>query len=157
MSEHNGIHIARIEDSPPAKTSTTNAASNGELVVVKDKMEQTLKLLTELADHVSQIAPEHKHTFEDAKAAINEFGMLLLHGHSTNGGVTRIVAPMPGVVMRCEKKPGEQVKKGDVVLILDAMKVENPIMVPVGGKLISVRYREGQRVAKGAVLAVVNH
>lgn len=134
-----------------------NGNGNGTRVVT-EKIDQAVKLLAELADHAGAIAPEHKHVFDDARAAISEFGMLMMHApEGMNGNVTRIVAPMPGVVLRCEKKAGEPVKKGDVVVILDAMKVENPIQVPVNGKIISIRHREGERVAKGSVLAIVKH
>ncbi len=131
---------------------------NGTMRGLTEKMDQAVKLLAELAEDVGQIAPEQKHVFEDARAAIGEFGMLVMHApEGVSGDVTRIVAPMPGVVLRCEKKAGEPVKKGDIVVILDAMKVENPIQVPVNGKIISIRHREGERVAKGSVLAIVKH
>lgn len=123
-----------------------------------EKMNQATGLLAELAEHIGAIAPEHKHVFDDARTAINEVEMLLTHAPEGAGGnVTRIVAPMPGVVLRCEKKPGDHVKKGDIVVILDAMKVENPIQIPVNGKVINIRHREGERVAKGSVLAIIKH
>ncbi len=123
-----------------------------------EKINQATGLLAELADHVGAIAPEHKHVFDDARVAITEVEMLLTYApEGVNGNVTRIVAPMPGVVLRCEKKPGDHVNKGDIIVILDAMKVENPIQVPVNGKVINIRHREGERVAKGSVLAIVKH
>jgi pyruvate carboxylase subunit B len=71
-----------------------------------------------------------------------------------NGG-TPVVAPMPGMIIRCEKKTGDEVKQGDVVLILEAMKMENSITAPVAGKIVSNHCEAGQSVAKGAVLAVI--
>jgi biotin carboxyl carrier protein len=132
------------------------ANGNGNIRVLTERMEQAVKLLVELADDVGRIAPEQKHVFDDARAAINEFGMLLTNAtDGVSGSVTRIVAPMPGVIVRCEKKAGEHVKKGDIVVVLDAMKVENPIQIPVNGRILTIRCREGERVAKGSVLAVV--
>lgn len=146
----------KAPDNGNGQAHVAPANGNGEMRVVTEKIEQTVKMLAELADNVGKFAPEHKHVFEDARAAINEFGMLVMHSaDGLNGSVTRIVAPMPGVVMRCEKKVGEHVKKGEVVVLLEAMKVENPIQVPVNGQIISIRHREGERVAKGSVLAVV--
>lgn len=131
---------------------------NGHARELSDKMDQAVKLLAELADQVGTVAPEHKHVFDDARAAITEFGMLVIHApEGVNGNLTRIVAPMPGVVLRCDRKPGDHVKKGDVVLILDAMKVENPIQAPEKGTIINIRPREGERVAKGSVLAIIKH
>jgi pyruvate carboxylase subunit B len=73
---------------------------------------------------------------------------------SVNGG-TPVVAPMPGMIIRCEKNTGDEVKKGDVILILEAMKMENSITAPVAGKIVSNHCESGQSVAKGAVLAVI--
>jgi pyruvate carboxylase subunit B len=70
-------------------------------------------------------------------------------------GGTPIRAPMPGMIIRYEKKVGDEVKKGDVVLILEAMKMENSITAPVGGKVIQTPCEKGQSVAKDAVLAVI--
>ncbi len=141
----------------PGNGSNAPAGAHGELHVITQKMEQSTKLLAELAEHAGRIAPDYKRIFEEARAAIDDFGTVLQAPGNGNGHrVTQIVAPMPGVIMRCEKKVGEEVKKGDVVVILDAMKVENPIKVPVTGKLISIRHGQGERVAKGSVLAVVN-
>jgi pyruvate carboxylase subunit B len=68
---------------------------------------------------------------------------------------TSIVAPMPGMIIRYEKNVGDEVKTGDVVLILEAMKMENAITAPVAGKILANHYQAGQSVAKGAVLAVI--
>lgn len=147
---------ANMPDNSNGHSHVAPENGNGEMRVVTEKIEQTVRMLAELADKVSRFAPEHKHVFDDARTAISDFGMLVMHApEGVNGSVTRIVAPMPGVVMRCEKKVGEHVKKGEVVVLLEAMKVENPIQVPVSGKIISIRHHEGERVAKGSVLALV--
>jgi biotin carboxyl carrier protein len=67
---------------------------------------------------------------------------------------TKLLAPMPGVVTICEKQVGEDVSEGDVVLVLEAMKMENLITAPIAGKLLSSCH-EGERVGKGAVLAMI--
>lgn len=67
---------------------------------------------------------------------------------------TRLLAPMPGVVTICEKQIGDAVCEGDVVLILEAMKMENLVTAPVSGKLVS-SCSEGERVTKGTVLAQI--
>jgi biotin carboxyl carrier protein len=67
----------------------------------------------------------------------------------------QLVAPMPGVIQICEKNPGDPVQKGDVVLILEAMKMENLITSPVPGKVVSILCKEGSRVSRGEVLALI--
>ena len=71
-----------------------------------------------------------------------------------NGG-ERLVAPLPGVIRMCEKNIGEGVQKGDVVLILEAMKMEILITAPIPGKVVSILCKEGEKVKKGAVLALI--
>ena len=127
-----------------------------ELRLVAEKIDQAVRLLAEIGEHVAKMAPKHKRTFDDAQMAISDVSLLLRQtpGRAVSG-VHRIVAPMPGVIMRCDKKIGDMVKKGDLILILDAMKMENLITAPAAGKIVSLPYGEGKKVAKGAVLAVI--
>ena len=71
-----------------------------------------------------------------------------------NGGM-RLVAPLPGVILMCEKNIGEEVQAGDVVLILEAMKMEILITAPGPGTVVSILCKEGEKVKKGAVLALI--
>ena len=63
-----------------------------------------------------------------------------------------VVAPMPGTVIKILKNEGDAVKAGDVVLILEAMKMENEISAPANGTLASVNCTEGGTVAGGDIL-----
>ena len=56
----------------------------------------------------------------------------------------------------CEKNIGEGVQKGDVVLILEAMKMEILITAPSPGTVVSILCKEGEKVKKGAVLALIS-
>jgi pyruvate carboxylase subunit B len=73
----------------------------------------------------------------------------------TNGSGTPIVAPMPGMIIRYEVDVGAQVGEGDVVLILEAMKMENSIVSPVAGVVEKIHFETGARVKKGEALAVI--
>ena len=68
---------------------------------------------------------------------------------------TSIEAPMPGMVIRYEVNEGDSVKEGDVVLILEAMKMENSITAPVSGTVLSIPFKSGDSVQKGNTLAVI--
>jgi pyruvate carboxylase subunit B len=70
-------------------------------------------------------------------------------------GGTAIEAPMPGMVIRYEVKEGDSVNEGDVVLILEAMKMENSITAPVSGTVLSIPFKSGDSVQKGSTLAVI--
>lgn len=63
-----------------------------------------------------------------------------------------VTAPMPGTVIRIEKGEGQTVKAGELVLILEAMKMENEILSPVNGTITAMHCTAGGTVAGGDVL-----
>jgi len=62
---------------------------------------------------------------------------------------------MPGMVIRYEVKEGDAVNEGDVILILEAMKMENSIAAPTSGTVLSIPFKNGDSVRKGDTLAVI--
>ncbi|AUS96241.1 acetyl-CoA carboxylase biotin carboxyl carrier protein subunit [Clostridium thermosuccinogenes] len=67
-------------------------------------------------------------------------------------GAQTITAPMPGTILRVDVNTGDQVKRGQVLLILEAMKMENEIVAPSDGKIASVNVTKGTSVNAGDVL-----
>ena len=67
-----------------------------------------------------------------------------------------IKAPMPGTIIKVNAKPGDAVKRGDVLCVLEAMKMENDIMAPDDGTVASVAVNAGQTVQTDAVLVTLN-
>src|SRR5207253_481239 len=65
-------------------------------------------------------------------------------------------APMPGLVLRLPMDPGSNVEKGQTVVILEAMKMENDLASPISGKVKEIRVSTGQTVNQGDVLVVVS-
>ncbi|MBI3744660.1 MAG: pyruvate carboxylase subunit B [Chloroflexi bacterium] len=70
-------------------------------------------------------------------------------------GESAISAPMPGLVIRYNIKEGAQVKAGDPLVVLEAMKMENALPAPVSGTVKKLAVAPGTKVAKGAVLVVI--
>jgi len=70
--------------------------------------------------------------------------------------VSDVKAPMPGLVLEVNVKPGDHVKKGDTIVVLEAMKMENSIKSPVEAIVQSVSVEKGQAVDKNAVLVNFN-
>lgn len=68
------------------------------------------------------------------------------------GKVSDIKAPMPGLVLKVIAKPGDEVKKGDAILVLEAMKMENSIKSPADGSIASIEVKQGETVEKGQVM-----
>lgn len=61
-------------------------------------------------------------------------------------GATAVKAPMPGTVKKINVKAGQAVKKGDVLLVFEAMKMDNDISSPVDGTVASVNVNEGASI-----------
>jgi acetyl-CoA carboxylase biotin carboxyl carrier protein len=72
-----------------------------------------------------------------------------------NGMSTRIAAEVTGVVWKIEKHVGDEVSAGDVLLVLESMKMELPLESPIGGKIAEVRCKEGQSVSEGEILVIL--
>ena len=70
-------------------------------------------------------------------------------------GGEQVVAPMPGNILAVNVKDGDSVKAGQVLMVLEAMKMENEIMCPCDGKVASVSVSKGASVESGALLCVI--
>ena len=70
-------------------------------------------------------------------------------------GGTPVKAPMPGNVLDIKVSNGQAVKQGDVLVILEAMKMENEISAPCDGTIASVNVQNGASVETGTVLCVI--
>ena len=68
---------------------------------------------------------------------------------------TQITAPMPGKVIKILVNVGDRVAEDDEIMILEAMKMENPIFSTATGSIQEIRIKEGEVVAADQVLAVL--
>lgn len=71
-------------------------------------------------------------------------------------GKIKVNAPMPGKILGVKVNVGQAVKKGEVILILEAMKMENEVVAPEDGKIAGINVAVGDSVESGAVLATLN-
>ena len=74
---------------------------------------------------------------------------------AADGKGTTLLAPMPGMIIRYEKNQGDKVEKGETILILEAMKMENAIEAPSSGTISSIDFSSGDAVKKDDVLCVI--
>jgi len=75
---------------------------------------------------------------------------------SAGAGSITVTAPMPGKILAVKASVGQAVKKGDVVLILEAMKMENEVVAPEDGTVASIDVAVGAAVEAGDTLATLN-
>lgn len=71
-------------------------------------------------------------------------------------GAVKINAPMPGKILAVKASAGQTVKKGDVILLLEAMKMENEVVASQDGTIASINVATGDMVEAGAVLVTLN-
>ena len=72
------------------------------------------------------------------------------------GAGERVAAPMPGNILSVNVAAGDTVKKGQVLMVLEAMKMEIPVVAPEDGTVASIDVAVGDTVEAGAVLATLN-
>lgn len=71
-------------------------------------------------------------------------------------GANKVTAPMPGTILDVKVSAGQSIKKGEVVCILEAMKMENEIPAPCDGVVASVNVQKGASVSANDLIATIN-
>ena len=131
------VEILEIEDNV-AKVNVNGA----EFVV---ELKQALKPTTRPIKQV--VAPEPKPAASAAPAQ--------KPAPAPAGAGRNICAPLPGTIIDLKVNVGDQVKEGDTLLILEAMKMQNNIEAETAGTVTSVMVKEGESVMEGAVLVTI--
>jgi biotin carboxyl carrier protein len=76
-------------------------------------------------------------------------------GTAVLAGGEKIAAPMPGNILKVNVKAGDQVKRGQVLLVLEAMKMENEITAPADSKVSEILVQVGQAIKAGDTMVVL--
>ena len=74
---------------------------------------------------------------------------------STDSSLNQVLSPIQGQVVAIKVKPGDKVKKGDVLLLVEAMKLENEVVSPFDGEVVEVLANKGQNVASKDLLVTI--
>ncbi len=74
---------------------------------------------------------------------------------AAGSGQTTIRTPLPGTVLHIKVSPGDTVKQGDILLIMEAMKMENNVTAPRDGAVLEVKVSEGESVLQDAALMIL--
>jgi biotin carboxyl carrier protein len=76
----------------------------------------------------------------------------LMSQESLSAGISSVRVPMPGLIIKLKKKPGDPVSAGEPVLLLEAMKMENEIRSPASGVIKEIFFNEGDPVEKDSII-----
>ena len=72
-----------------------------------------------------------------------------------SSAVSKVEAPLPGVILSVNVKEGDTVKSGDTLMVMEAMKMENAIMAEVGGVVKAVKVKPQDSVLQGDILVEI--
>ncbi len=76
----------------------------------------------------------------------------IAHSGKLASGHQKIISPMPGLIQKIQCTEGQAIMKGEVLVVLNAMKMENIIKAPEDGEIVKILIKEGEQVEKGKVL-----
>ncbi len=80
---------------------------------------------------------------------------LIRQRSAVHSGEYKVIAPIPGVIKRICQKNGSDVKDGEDLLVLEAMKMENAIQAPMNAAKVKYQVKPGDRVSKGQILCIL--
>lgn len=127
-----------------------------EYAVTVDKIEETQAEVT--VNGTSYNIELEKPKVEEATPRIQRpVGAVVSSGASkpSGGGAGAVKSPLPGIIVDIKVKVGDEVKKGQVIAILEAMKMENNISSPMDGKVTEINVNPGDSVLEGVTILTI--
>ncbi len=141
---------------PAAATAPTHPASGAMVVVINGK-----EFHVELGNGGNATVNGHNIAYsvhpENAEKANKTTPLSAAAVGTSEGKFFNVNTPIPGAVIRFLKKPGDKVTAKDAILVLEAMKMETPIMAGHDGVIASFEVSEGMQVQTGALVALIKH
>ncbi|WP_040213993.1 biotin/lipoyl-containing protein [Clostridium polynesiense] len=104
---------------------------------------------------MEEVTAEQSAALENEKASSVKNTEAAPQKGEVNGSGLVMDAPMPGNIIEVSVKQGDRVKKGDLLVILEAMKMENEIVSPVDGTVVNIGVTKGQTVNPGDTLVEI--
>lgn len=151
-----GKLIEKPEKPSPVKGSglkTFNVFVDGEYFEVAVEQAGGSSQITEIKPNISTPSPQPS---QSPRPAEKEKPAVAKPKTALAAGEVGINAPMPGMIISYHVKPGDKVKTGDVVIVLEAMKMQNNLTAPVDGVIKSVLFSAGSSVMKDELLCVIS-
>jgi biotin carboxyl carrier protein len=132
------------------RTYTVTVAGQSYAVEFKSRTGSTLNFIVEGTEYSVDVA---LHPGSAQRASTSSSPDTLKRGRSARESTgSEVRAPMPGIVSEVKVSEGNTVQPGDTLLVIEAMKMENPIKSPRSGTIKSLHVTKGQEVGAGATL-----
>ncbi len=132
---------------------TITEFSAEDAVITVNNKEYKVRLKDLGIEQVSDLKPQPE--VETSPSPVEESPPAKLHRPKSIAEATAIKAPLPGLILKILVKPGDPVKAGQNVLVMEAMKMENDIQSKHEGVVQEIKVREGESVEEGDLLVVL--
>lgn len=130
----------------------TLSVGEGKFILYHKNKVYELEILSQTGNQAYEIRLNHKRVMVEVKGSrevlLEKLGMKQIGKEE----IKDIKAPMPGMILEINVKPGDLVEKNDLLLVLEAMKMENTIKSPKSGTISSVKVKVGEGVEKNQLL-----
>lgn len=117
------------------------------------KVEVNGTLYSVALDRPAKLAP--KIVTKPAAAPKTETGAPVVTRPAASSSKSAIKSPLPGIILEIKAKEGDIVKKGQTILLLEAMKMENNINADKDGKITAIKVNKGDSVLEGTDLVII--
>jgi biotin carboxyl carrier protein len=126
------------------------AAANANTIIFRREGKTTTAFAAQDSDNYYVVIDGRPFVFEKPKDEEKSFDSA-----ADNGNRQEVVPPMPGSVVKIEVEEGQSVKEGDVLIIVEAMKMETSLFASIDGVVSEISAEGGQQVDSDTVLCVV--
>jgi len=134
------------------EVTITEFTAEDAVIMVNDK-KYTVRLKDLGIEQVSDLKPQPE--VAGPPPPVKESPPAKLHRPKSIANATDIKAPLPGLILKILVKPGDMIKAGQNVLVMEAMKMENDIQSKHDGVVREIKVREGDSVEEGDLLIVL--
>ena len=136
------------------KYSLTELSSNKYLLAINNKIFE-ISLLFNSNDIIDVFVNPKSYQVKVLTSLQDRALKLLKQSEIDQSHQTKIKSPMPGLVLKINKNIGDEVTKGETVIVLEAMKMENEIKAPIDGKIAEINIKQGTAIEKNILLFVI--
>jgi biotin carboxyl carrier protein len=129
----------------PSCYEMINQSSSERHIVIATKTHQGIDISLNGYTYSSKVSDNRQY----------EYGTIIKSGAASLLSIVKVNAPMPGLLKVINVTIGQTVKKGEVIFVLEAMKMENALKSPINGIIKEINVKEGSAIEKGFVLCTI--